>query len=197
MARKSTRDMIIGVAARLFGTVGLRKTTMETIAAAAGRGRRTVYMYFSNKAEIYEAVVEGELDRIIRPLREIASTEEPFGQVLRNYAVERIRLLRDLGSRNPLLLKDFAQGMSRVEKLKERLIREEENVITPFFYRHRKELNLPSGATVEDCAAIFINILRGTDKLLALEYGHEKNTQLSLAGTDLFIRGLGQGYAGR
>lgn len=151
MARKSTRDMIIGVAARLFGTVGLRKTTMETIAAAAGRGRRTVYMYFSNKAEIYEAVVEGELERIIRPLREIAASEEPFGPVLKNYAVERIRLLKDLGSRNPLLLKDFAQGMSRVEKLKERLIREEEKVITPFFYRHRKELNLPSGATVENC----------------------------------------------
>ncbi|MCK7537729.1 MAG: TetR/AcrR family transcriptional regulator [Marinilabiliales bacterium] len=37
---------------------GLRRTTMETIAAAAGRGRRTVYMYFSNKAEIYDAVVD-------------------------------------------------------------------------------------------------------------------------------------------
>ena len=197
MARKGTRDMIIGVAARLFGTVGLRKTTMETIAAAAGRGRRTVYMYFSNKAEIYEAVVEGELDRIIRPLREIAASEEPFGMVLQNYAAERIRLLRDLGSRNPLLMKDFAQGMSRVEKLKERLVSEEEKVIKPFFYKHRKELNLPSGATVEDCAVIYINILRGTDKLLARENGHEKNTQLSLAGTDLFIKGLGQGSAGK
>ncbi|MFZ0471440.1 MAG: helix-turn-helix domain-containing protein, partial [Bacteroidales bacterium] len=78
MARKSTRDMIIGVAAGLFGTVGLRQTTMEIIAAAAGRGRRTVYMYFSNKAEIYEAVVEGELNRIINPLREIAASEGPF-----------------------------------------------------------------------------------------------------------------------
>jgi AcrR family transcriptional regulator len=196
MAKKSTRDMIIGVAARLFGTVGLRKTTMETIAAAAGRGRRTVYMYFSNKAEIYEAVVEGELDRIIRPLREIAASEEPFGPVLKNYAVKRIMLLKDLGNRNPLLLKDFAQGMSRVEKLKERLLREEEKVITPFFYRHRKELNLPSGATVEDCAAIFINILRGTDKMLAQENGHEKNTRISHAGADLFIKGLWQGSAG-
>jgi AcrR family transcriptional regulator len=190
MARKSTRDIIIGVAARLFGTVGLRQTTMETIAAAAGRGRRTVYMYFSNKAEIYEAVVEGELNRIINPLREIAASEGPFRLVLQNYTSERIRLLEDLGSRNPLLMKDFAQGSSRVEKLKERLVREEEKVITPFFYRHRKELNLPSGATIEDCAAIFINILKGTDRLLARENGHEKNEQLSLAGTDLFIKGL-------
>jgi len=62
MARKSTRDMIIAVAAGLFATVGLRRTTMETIAAAAGRGRRTIYMYFSNKAEIYEAVVDREIN---------------------------------------------------------------------------------------------------------------------------------------
>jgi len=190
MARKSTRDMIIGVASGLFGTVGLRRTTMETIAAAAGRGRRTVYMYFSNKAEIYDAVVEDELNRIINPLREIAASEGPLRLVLQNYTSERILLLKDLGNRNPLLMKDFAQGSSRVEKLKERLAREEEKVITPFFYRHRKELDLPSGATIEDCAAIFINILKGTDRLLARENGHEKNEQLSLAGTDLFIKGL-------
>jgi len=193
MARKSTRDMIIGVAAKLFGTVGLHRTTMETIAAAAGRGRRTVYMYFSNKAEIYEAVVEGELNRIIKPLREIVASEEPFGLVLQNYAVERINLLKDLGSRNPLLLKDFAQGNARVEKLKERLVREEMEVITPFFHRHREGLYLSSGATAEDCAAIFINILRGTDKLLAREDGHEKNIQLTLAGAELFIKGLAGG----
>jgi len=193
MARKSTRDMIIGVAAGLFGTVGLRRTTMETIAAAAGRGRRTIYMYFSNKADIYEAVVEGELNRIIKPLREIVSSEEPFGLVLQNYTAERIKLLKDLGSRNPLLMKDFAQGISRVEKLKERLARKELEVITPFFHRHSDELNLPSGATAEDCAEVFINILRGTDKLLARENGYEKNIQLSLAGTDLFIKGIGCG----
>ena len=133
--------MIIGVAAGLFGTVGLRRTTMETIAAAAGRGRRTIYMYFSNKADIYEAVVEDELNRIIKPLKEIVSSEEPFGLVLQKYTAERIKLLQDLGSRNPLLLKDFAQGMSRVEKLKERLARKELEVITPFFHRHRDELN--------------------------------------------------------
>ncbi len=191
MARKSTRDIIIGVAAGLFGTVGLRRTTMETIAAAAGRGRRTVYMYFSNKAEIYEAVVEGELSRIIKPLREIVASEEPFGLVLQNYTVERIKLLEDLGRRNPLLMKDFALGLSRVEKLKERLVRKEMEVLTLFFHRHREEFNMPFGATEEDCAVIFINILRGTDKLLAREDGHENNTMLSLAGTDLFIKGLG------
>ena len=192
MARKSTRDMIIGVAAGLFGTIGLRKTTMEAIAVAAGRGRRTIYMYFSNKAEIYEAVVEGELNGIIEPLRKITVSEDPFGLVLQNYASERVRLLDDLGSRNPLLMKDFAKGTGRLEKLRERLAGEEEKVITPFFYRHRKELDIPSGATVDDCAAIFINILRGTDKLLARENGHKKTLQLSLAGADLFIKGLGQ-----
>jgi AcrR family transcriptional regulator len=185
--------MIIGVAAGLFGTVGLRRTTMETIAAAAGRGRRTIYMYFSNKAEIYEAVVEGEMNRILKPLREIAASEEPFSQALQNYTVERIRLLKDLGRRNPLLIKDFTQGTSRVEKLKERLASEEMRIMTPFFHRHREELNLPFGATVEDCVMIFINILRGTDRLLVREDGHEKNIRMSLAGIDIFIKGLGGG----
>jgi hypothetical protein len=89
-------------------------------------------------------------------------------------------------------MKDFAKGTGRLEKLKERLAGEEEKVIKPFIYRHRKELNIPAGATVDDCAAIFINILRGTDKLLSRENGYKKTLQLSLAGVDLFIKGLGQ-----
>jgi len=38
MAKNTTRDLILSVAATLFATAGFRRTTMETIAPAAGRG---------------------------------------------------------------------------------------------------------------------------------------------------------------
>ncbi|MDF1561250.1 MAG: helix-turn-helix domain containing protein [Bacteroidales bacterium] len=108
MARKSTRNMIIDVAARLFATKGLRRTTMESIALEAGRGRRTVYMYFGNKAEIYEAVVQMEISRITDPLREIVRSDCDFETMLRRYAAERVARLYNLRQRNPLLLRDYA-----------------------------------------------------------------------------------------
>ena len=190
MARKSTRDMIIGVAAELFATLGLRRTTMEIIAAAAGRGRRTIYMYFSNKSEIYEAVVENEINRIIKPLSDILASGDSFGMVLLHYSEERIRLLGDLAYRNSLLIKDFAMGLSRVEKLRERLLKEEIKIITPFFSRCAEELDHSTGTAIEDYVLTFLNMLRGNDRLLIEKESSERISDLMKTTCHIFLRGV-------
>ena len=190
MARRSTRDMIIDVAAGLFATTGLRRTTMETIAAAAGRGRRTVYMYFGNKAEIYDAVVEREIMLITGPLSDLVSSAEQFEDVIRRYSEERIRLLDSLIIRNPLLLKDFAQGHSRVERLRAKLHRVELEILNPFFFREI-EKGILSGCPVPgDYATIFLNMLRGNDLLITKKDGLSEAIRLSAISADLFLRGF-------
>jgi AcrR family transcriptional regulator len=62
-------DILIG-AKRLFGKHGLKKTTMEEIATAAGKGKSTLYYYFPSKKEIFEAVVEEEMKNVVKKLRE-------------------------------------------------------------------------------------------------------------------------------
>lgn len=191
MVRQRTRDRIIGVAAEIFATVGLRRTTMEGIAAAAGRGRRTLYMYFKNKAEIYEAVVENEISRIMSHLREVIAAEKPLNLILHQYADERVRALNELGKRNPLLLKDFAQGHSRVEKLRDRLNKEEMKILVPLFKHYIKDNNLSSGATAEEYTLMFLNIIRGNDRLLTGPDGFNRDMRMSFLSTEMYIRGLG------
>jgi AcrR family transcriptional regulator len=190
MARKSTRDMIIGVAAGLFATVGLRRTTMETIAAAAGRGRRTIYMYFSNKAEIYDAVVDREIKLITGPLRDIVSSVKGFDAILHRYGEERSSRLNLLMMKNPLLLKDFSQGHSRVEKLRERLNREELQILTPLCRMNIVQENLPDQPSPEEYAVIFLNMLRGSDRLLTKRDGLNEAIRFSGISCDLFLRGI-------
>jgi AcrR family transcriptional regulator len=182
--------MIIDVAARLFATKGLRQTTMESIAAEANRGRRTVYMYFSNKADIYEAVVQREIGRITDPLREVVRSESDFETLIRRYATERLAQLWSLMERNPLLLKDFSQGHSRVEKLRQRLNNDEIKLITPVFRRYLKD-NIDHPHSCQTCyAVIFLNLLMGTDKLLTRENGHEEAMRITDCGTELFLKGI-------
>ena len=64
MSTSKTRDRLLEVARELFAHQGLEATTMNDIAAASGRGRRTLYTYFRNKEEIYYAVIEEELARL-------------------------------------------------------------------------------------------------------------------------------------
>ena len=53
-----TKDLMIEVARQLFARVGFTNTTMNDIADASKKGRRTLYTYFRNKDEIFHAVIE-------------------------------------------------------------------------------------------------------------------------------------------
>lgn len=171
--------MIVDVASGLFATAGLRRTTMETIAAAAGRGRRTVYMYFSNKAEIYEAVVESEIRIITVPLSGLTRSDHTLSLILSHYGEERARGLCRLLERNPLLLRDFAMGHSRVEKLRDKLLRSEMQIVVPLFMRHTAELPATGNHAPEDWASLFLSMLRGTDRLLTKTDGLKEAIRLS------------------
>ncbi|MEZ5020595.1 MAG: helix-turn-helix domain-containing protein [Bacteroidales bacterium] len=190
MTRKGTREMIIDVAAGLFATVGLRRTTMESIAAAAGRGRRTVYMYFRNKAEIYDAVVEMEIRQITNPLSSIAHSGEPLDVILQRYGEERARRLVDLIRRNPLLIRDFAQGHSRVERLRDKLHKAEAQILAALFRRNMPDNQEAGSPSPEDFAFLFLGMLRGNDRLLTKTDGLTEAIRLSSLSAWLVTRGL-------
>ncbi len=56
---------ILSTAKMLFAQHGLKKTTMEDIANAMGKGKSTLYYYFPGKTEIFEAVVDEEMKNLV------------------------------------------------------------------------------------------------------------------------------------
>lgn len=71
MASK-TREKLIEVARQLFVNKGVDNTTMNDIATASDKGRRTIYTYFKSKLEIYKAVIDRESEKQVARLIEIA-----------------------------------------------------------------------------------------------------------------------------
>ena len=67
-----TRELLIDAARQLFARFGVEKTTMNDIAEASKRGRRTVYMYFNSKSDVFYAVVGRELDLLCKRLEAVA-----------------------------------------------------------------------------------------------------------------------------
>ena len=190
MPKKSTRDLILGVAATLFATKGFRRTTMETIANAAGRGRRTVYMYFHDKVEIYNAVVAMEISAITAPLKDIVSCQGDLSDVIHRYAQKRCEGILALLKRNPLLLKDFAQSHNRVERLRESLNEEELKIINPYFAEILSEAGPKARYHSGDLAITFMNLLRGNDRML-ISSGNEKTVaELAEIACDIFLKGI-------
>jgi AcrR family transcriptional regulator len=63
-------DRILEGAARCFTDVGVRKTTVAEIAAAAGITKPTFYRRFTDKSDVVEALVRRETDDLARRMRE-------------------------------------------------------------------------------------------------------------------------------
>ena len=113
-----TRDKLIEVARQLFANKGVENTTMNDIAAASEKGRRTIYTYFKNKREIYNAVVERQSERMVENLRNIASsTLEPV-QKLEQYLNLRFQLVVDYAPRHDMVLRHiFDRDLRRMERV--------------------------------------------------------------------------------
>ena len=84
-----TRDKLIDIARQLFAHKGIENTTMNDIAIAAEKGRRTIYTYFKNKRDIYNAVVETESDKVLSKLSEIAKLQIPADEKLMEFIFQR------------------------------------------------------------------------------------------------------------
>lgn len=59
----ATRQRILDSARELYVEFGLRRTTMEDVAKKAGMGRATVYRRFSEKDQLFQAVILRDLQR--------------------------------------------------------------------------------------------------------------------------------------
>ena len=59
-----TRQGLLAGAARAFAEQGLRRSTMQSVAAAAGVAKATLYNHFRTKDDVVRALLSAELDRL-------------------------------------------------------------------------------------------------------------------------------------
>lgn len=69
----TTRDSILDAAGTLLGRFGYHKTTMDDLAREAGVARRTLYLHFKSKDEIFLARIDRIVERLIAELEKIAA----------------------------------------------------------------------------------------------------------------------------
>ncbi|MDD4191189.1 MAG: TetR/AcrR family transcriptional regulator [Mangrovibacterium sp.] len=79
---------IVTQAQKLFQQFGLKKTTMDEIAAACGKAKSTLYHYFKNKEDVFDAVIQMEIVSLRKHVKN--SVEEHKGMIdkVMTYALE-------------------------------------------------------------------------------------------------------------
>ena len=117
----NTKKMLIEVARELFAKNGKKDVTMNDIAEASKKGRRTLYTYFNNKEEIYKAVIDKELDQVIERLYLVtAETTEPDIK-LTNHIITHLDAIKNIVTRNGSLRADFFHDIYEVERTRRKV----------------------------------------------------------------------------
>ncbi|MBW9203485.1 TetR/AcrR family transcriptional regulator [Bacteroidales bacterium SW292] len=120
MPVSKTREKLVDVARQLFAKMGVENTTMNDIAMASQKGRRTLYTYFKSKEEIYLAVVESELDILSDTMRRVVEKDVPADEKLMEMIYTHLDAVKEVVYRNGTLRADFFRDTWRVEKVRKR-----------------------------------------------------------------------------
>ena len=118
MSISKTRQKLVDVARQLFAKNGVANTTMNDIAKASGKGRRTLYTYFKSKDDVYYAVIESELERLSDKLDEVAAKKMKPQDKIVELIYTHLSMIKETVVRNGNLRADFFRNIWLVEKVR-------------------------------------------------------------------------------
>lgn len=189
---KKTRDRFIEVARSLFARKGVENTTMNDIAAASDKGRRTIYTYFKSKREIFNAVIESESDDLLENLAEIVARPISPELKLREYVEARLERMREIVSRNGSLRAGFFRDVRKVDRARSVISKKEIKLMMRILHEG-EALGVFCVPHIKEVAILITNSLHGFDvpyiRNSLTEYGIEKK-DMSRMISDMLLNGL-------
>lgn len=158
----NTRERFIEVARQLFARKGVENTTMNDIASASSKGRRTIYTYFKSKREIFNAVIASETDELLSRLRHIVDLKEPPREKLMKYIDCRFDTMSEIVSRNGSLRAGFFRDVRKVDRAR-RLITDKETLLLKELLEEGVKEGIFGIGDVDAAALVITHTLHGLD----------------------------------
>lgn len=118
MAVSKTRAKLVDAARQLFAKRGVDDTTMNDIAVASKKGRRTLYTYFKSKEDIYMAVVESELEMLSDAMEQVAKKDITPDEKILKLIETHLDSIKMVVYRNGTLRAGFFRNIWRVEAVR-------------------------------------------------------------------------------
>jgi AcrR family transcriptional regulator len=116
-----TRKQLIEVARELFAKNGKKNVTMNDIAEASKKGRRTLYTYFTSKEEVYKAVIDNELSFVLEKLQLVSAEKLEPEEKLTKHIITHLSAIKEAVNRNGSLRSDFFRDIYEVERTRRKI----------------------------------------------------------------------------
>ena len=192
MTVSKTKAKLVDVARQLFAKMGVENTTMNDIALASKKGRRTLYTYFKSKRDIFNAVIESESVDLLRNLEEIVSKTISPEQKLREFVHTRMETMREIVSRNGSLRAGFFRDVRKVDRARTVISKKEIKLLMHILHEG-VALGVFEVPSIKEWAIVITNSIQGFDvpyiRNSLTEYGIDKS-DMSRMIADMILYGV-------
>ncbi len=89
---------------------------MDEIAAAAGKGKSTLYHYFKSKEEVFAAVIEKEGNTMFRELNKVITANMDSKLKIKKYITTRMKLIDKLSNLYSAIKSDYLNHFNFIQK---------------------------------------------------------------------------------
>ncbi|MCX2479529.1 TetR/AcrR family transcriptional regulator [Pedobacter sp. MC2016-15] len=184
---------ILAAAKSLFGKFGLKKTTIDDISAASGKGKSTLYNYFPGKNEIFEAVIKDEMQTVIRKLQETIDAAPTAKNKLKGYLTCQSAAIIELRSLYKVLFEDMIESRKMLMPLRVRYENSQIEMISGIIQGGiaSAEFKYMSDIHINKLSLILIIAFRGLHFPLSINPGEIQPHQYFDALIDMLIEGIG------
>jgi len=175
-----TRQNLIEVARELFAKDGKKNVTMNDIAEASKKGRRTLYTYFKSKEDIYKAVIDNELSLILDKLVLVSKENTEPEEKLTKHIITHLAAVKNAVDRNGSLKSDFFRDIYEVERTRRKIDAKEIELIA-LIIREGVSKRVFKPINIEMTAIIIFYAIKGLEvpyirQGISTEFEKNKNT---------------------
>ena len=157
-----TRERFIEVARQLFARKGVENTTMNDIASASDKGRRTIYTYFKSKRDIFNAVIASETEELLARLKEVVDQDLPPEEKLVKYIDCRFETMSEIVSRNGSLKAGFFRDVRKVDRAR-KLITDKESTLLKAILSEGRDKGVFHINDLDGASLVITHTLHGLD----------------------------------
>ena len=184
-----TRQNLIKVARELFAEQGKKNVTMNDIAEASKKGRRTLYTYFKSKEDIYKAVIDNELALILDKLILVSKENTEPEEKLTRHIITHLAAVKNAVDRNGSLRSDFFRDIYEVERTRRKIDAKEIELIA-LILREGVAKRVFKPINIEMTAIIIFYAIKGLEvpyirQGISAEFEKNKNTIIEFVFTGI------------
>jgi AcrR family transcriptional regulator len=126
-----TRAQLMASARQLFLRRGFHAASLELVAEEAGFTIGAVYSRFGSKADLFLAILDEHIDRIVAEVAQVAGVDQPLGAHAELLAGRRMALLEREREWFPLVL-EFWSHAARDERLRREFAARHERLVDAY-----------------------------------------------------------------